>query len=59
MTIVPTVLSSALRIALSDGLDDVDLGAARVDEGDAVEGRHINALGEAAGVREHAALVRV
>ena len=41
-----------------EGLDDVDGRAARVDEGDAVEGRHIDALAEAAGVAEQAALVR-
>ena len=42
----------------ADGLDDVHLGAARFDEGDTVEGWHIDAFGEAAGVREHTPLAR-
>ena len=39
------------------GLDDVDLGAPRVDEGDPVEGGNVDAFGQALGVGEYRALV--
>ena len=53
---VPTFLSVGLADRPPDRLDDVHLGAAGVDERDAVEGRHIDAFGEAAGVGQQTAL---
>ena len=41
----------------ADRLDDVDLAALGAEEDDGVERRHVHALGEAARVREDAALV--
>ena len=55
---VPTFLSGDLADRPAERLDDVDGRAARVDERDAVDARHVHALAEAAGVAEQAALVR-
>ena len=40
----------------ADGLDDVDLGAPRVDEGNPVKSGNVDAFGQALGVGEHRTL---
>ena len=59
MTMVPTVLSSALRIARPTAWTMSTSDAAGVDEGHAVERRHVDPFGEAAGVGQQAALAVV
>ena len=43
----------------ADRLDDVHGARARIDEGDRVEARHVDALGEAAGVRHDGRAIRL